>query len=89
MSYYNVEMTEKAKKQLLKMDSRTQMFILNYLKNTIEKLENPRSQGKLLLGKYKGSWRYRVVNYRLLAIINDKKVLIHVFEIGHRREVYR
>ena len=82
-------MTEKAKKQLLKMDSRTQMFILNYLKNTIEKLENPRSQGKLLQGKYKGSWRYRVGNYRLLAIINDKKVLIHVFEIGHRREVYR
>ena len=82
-------MTEKAKKQLLKMDYRTQMFILNYLKNTIEKLENPRSQGKLLQGKYKGSWRYRVGNYRLLAIINDKKVLIHVFEIGHRREVYR
>ena len=54
MSYYNVEITEKAKKQLLKMDSRTQMFILNYLKNTIEKLENPRSQGKLLRGKYKG-----------------------------------
>ena len=32
MSYYNVEITEKAKKQLLKMDSRTQIFILNYLK---------------------------------------------------------
>ena len=61
----------------------------NYLKNTIEKLENPRSQGKLLRGKYKGSWRYRVGNYRLLATINDKKVLIYVFEIGHRREVYR
>ena len=89
MSYYNVEMTEKAKKQLLKMDSRTQIFILNYLKNTIEKLENPRSQGKLLRGKYKGSWRYRVGNYRLLATINDKKVLIYVFQIGHRREVYR
>jgi len=72
MNYYKIEIEKKAKKKLLKMDKKNQFLILDYLKNTLSKLENPRSQGKALQGKYKGKWRYRVGNYRILATIIDE-----------------
>jgi len=87
MNYYKIEIEKKAKKRLLKMDKKNQFLILDYLKNTLSKLENPRSQGKALQGKYKGKWRYRVGNYRILATIIDEKITIYIFDIGHRIEV--
>lgn len=56
MNYYKIEIEKKAKKKLFKMDKKNQFLILDYLKNTLSKLENPRSQGKALQGKYKGKW---------------------------------
>ena len=79
MNYYKIEIEKKAKKKLLKMD----------IKNTLGKLENLRSQGKALQGKYKGKWRYRVGNYRILATIIDEKITIYIFDIGHRKEIYK
>ncbi|WP_418834164.1 type II toxin-antitoxin system RelE family toxin, partial [Ruminococcus sp.] len=35
-----------------------------------------------------GQWRYRIGDYRLIADIQDDKVLILVLEIGHRRDIY-
>ena len=89
MNYYKIEIEKKAKKRLLKMYKKNQFLILDYLKNTLSKLENPRSQGKALQGKYKGKWRYRVGNYRILATIIDEKITIYIFDIGHRKEIYK
>lgn len=41
MNYYKIEIEKKAKKKLLKMDKKNQFLILDYLKNTLSKLENP------------------------------------------------
>ena len=84
MNYYKIEIEKKAKKKLLKMDKKNQFLILDYLKNTLSKLENPRSQGKALQGKYKGKWRYRVGNYRILGI---EKRFINKFK--KRRKIGR
>ncbi len=45
--------------------------------------------GKPLQGNHRDKWRYRVGDYRILAIIKDEKVVITVVEIGHRRGIYR
>ena len=53
-------------------------------------LENPRSIGQALHGSKLGEfWKYRVGDYRLIAKIEDARILILVLRIGHRREVYR
>ncbi|WP_332102986.1 type II toxin-antitoxin system RelE family toxin [Leptotrichia hofstadii] len=76
-------------KEYIKIGQKSQKQIKTYIKEIIEKLENPRSQGKALQGKYKGKWRYRVENYRILAIIIDEKITIYIFDIGHRKEIYK
>jgi mRNA interferase RelE/StbE len=50
--------------------------------------EAPRPQGckKLSNSEY---WRIRVGVYRVLYKIEEKRLLILVVKVGHRREVYR
>ncbi|MFX4307251.1 type II toxin-antitoxin system mRNA interferase toxin, RelE/StbE family, partial [Exiguobacterium sp. A1_3_1] len=36
-----------------------------------------------------GEWRYRIGDYRLIADIQDEKVVILILEIGHRRDIYK
>ena len=86
---YIVKYDKRALKSILKLDKKSQKQIKTYIKEIIEKLENPRSQGKALQGKYKGKWRYRVGNYRILATIIDEKITIYIFDIGHRKEIYK
>ena len=52
-------------------------------------LENPRQRGKALVGERTGYWRYRIGDYRVIAKIEDGRMVILVVAIGHRREIYR
>ena len=52
--------------------------------------ENPRPLGaKLLRGKLREGWRIRIADYRVLYRIDDGAQEVRVFDIGHRREIYR
>jgi mRNA interferase RelE/StbE len=42
-----------------------------------------------LHGEFAGLWRYRVGDWRLVCRIEDKKLIVLVLTIGHRREIYR
>jgi mRNA interferase RelE/StbE len=49
--------------------------------------DNPRPRGiKKLSGREE--YRLRVGEYRILYIIDDKKHIVTVIAVGHRREVY-
>jgi len=51
---------------------------------------SPRPAGaKLLRGKLQEGWRIRVADYRVLYRIDDGTQEIRIFDIGHRREIYR
>lgn len=69
-----------------KFDSR---LILQWIRNHLEGIENPRQIGKGLVGNKSGFWRYRVGNYRLIADIQDEIVTILIVQVGHRREIYK
>ncbi len=86
---YQVEFSKLALKQLKKMDKYTSSMIISYIKKKLVNTENPRQYGKALQGMHNDKWRYRVGNYRLLAKIQDEKVLITLVEIGHRKDVYK
>lgn len=82
-----VSFSDKAEKEFLKLDKPIQKQIQTFISKLIE-LENPRSQGKALVGNLLGFWRYRVGDYRLLCKIIDEELLIIVVEVGHRKDVY-
>lgn len=85
---YKVEYTEQAIKELRKIDKHTQFFILAWIEKNLVDCENPRQHGKGLTANSSGLWRYRVGDYRIIAEIEDDKVIILVLTVGHRREVY-
>ena len=85
---YKVEYTEQAIKELKKIDKHTQFFILAWIEKNLVDCENPRQHGKGLTANRSGEWPYRVGDYRIIADIEDDKVIILVLTVGHRREVY-
>ena len=86
---YTVKFTERARKNLLKLDKSTSKLILAWIRKNLENCEDPRCQGKALTANLSGQWRYRVGNYRILAQIDDNEITILVLEIGHRRDIYK
>lgn len=86
---YKVEFTESALKQLKKIDKQAVRIIKNWVVKNLVNCENPKNHGKALTGNLKGIWRYRVGDYRLFANIHDEIITIIIFEIGHRREIYK
>lgn len=86
---YTVDYDKKADKQLSKMDSSVSEMIYGWIDEHLEGCENPRIYGKPLKGNRRGYWRYRVNDYRIIADIQDNKILILVTEVGHRKEIYK
>lgn len=86
---YRVEYTKTAVKQLKKMDRHIASFILAYIEEHLVGCEDPRLYGKALQGSMNDKWRYRVGNYRILAYIEDHRLVITVVEVGHRKSIYK
>ena len=85
---YTILFTEKAKKQLKKLDKHVAALILGWLEKNIQNCENPRIHGKGLVENKSGQWRYRIGDYRVICEIKDKEVIVLLLEIGHRKEIY-
>lgn len=85
---YHVELTEQARKALKKMDQQTAKMLTAWIRKNLEGCTDPRQHGKGLTANRSGQWRYRVGDYRIIADIQDDKIVILILTIGHRREVY-
>lgn len=89
MSRYNVELSERFKKEFRKLDGYTQKMIRGWINKNLVETDDPRIHGKALTGNLAGLWRYRIGNYRLIAEIKDNQFIILALSIGHRRDIYR
>ena len=85
---YRINLSDRARKQLLKFESTVYHQIMKALEQ-LAVLDNPRNHGKPLVGNLKNFWRYRTGDYRILAEILDAELLILVVEISNRKDVYR
>ena len=85
---FHVVFSETAQKALKKLDKYTQKIILLWLNKYLEGCKDPRTHGKPLTANRTGQWRYRIGDYRLIAKIEDERLVILVIKLGHRREVY-
>lgn len=89
MKSYSVKFSPDAEKALQKLDGVIVRRIKNYVQTKLENCENPRQYGKPLEGSLKNFWRYRVGDYRLVADIQDDKILILIVDIDKRNDVYK
>ncbi len=89
MKMWKVEFDNRARKELRKLDPDIQQRILKWLRKNIEDCDNPRQFGKPLKGHYKGLWRYRSGECRIICQLQDQKLTVLVVRIGHRKDIYR
>lgn len=85
---YKVVLYKTAKKELSKIDKTQAKMIWNWLYKKLDGCSDPYFTGKPLKGNKKGLWRYRVGNYRLIADIDNGKIIINIINIGHRQGIY-
>ena len=82
---YKIIIPQAVIKELTRIDKKNQQLIYNKLKD----LENGRFAGdKALKGRYKGKYRKRAGNFRIIYLRENDILLITIVRIAHRKEVY-
>ncbi|GAB6064773.1 type II toxin-antitoxin system RelE family toxin [Deferrisoma palaeochoriense] len=85
---WTIEYLASARKDVRALDAEARRRIRRYLER-LATLDDPRSVGAPLKGRLHDLWRYRVGPYRIVAKLEDDRLVVLVVRIGHRREVYR
>lgn len=86
---WRVEVDDRARRELRRLDRPVQKRILGFLRSRIATAEDPRRMGIALTGRGLGLWRYRVGSYRAICQIADRERTVLVLRIRHRSTVYR
>jgi mRNA interferase RelE/StbE len=89
MMNWSVNVRDKAVKALAKIDRTDAAKIWHFLEVELPAMNHPRASGKALKGDFKGLWRYRVGNYRVIAQIHDNELVILIVDVGNRKDVYK
>ena len=85
---YKVVLSSDAQKTYKKLfHSNPDLF--KRIDNALELLKKDPLVGKSLKDNLKGKYSLRIGSYRILYSVLKHEVTIYVFDIGHRREVYR
>ncbi len=85
MSQYRVVVSASAAKELSKFSSKINNRII---KAILKLTDNPRPRGsKKLKGGFE-NWRIRTGNYRVIYAVDDKKLIVDIRKVGHRKDIY-
>ncbi len=86
---YRLLTTEAFDRRFKKLDPFVQKTIKRWIEtHLLDETRDPRDSGKPLTGNYKGYWRYRIGDYRLLCEICDEELVIVALDVGHRSNIY-
>lgn len=86
---WQIEFDSEAENDLKKIDREMQRRIMRYLRERIATGKDPRRFGAPLRRELCGLWKYRLGDYRIICRIEDKKVVVYVIRIGHRKDIYK
>jgi mRNA interferase RelE/StbE len=85
---WTVEFDGNAAKELRKLDPAIARRILAFLRERVATQGDVRSIGEALRGDALGEfWKYRLGDCRIVVRIVDRRLVVIVVRIGHRREV--
>jgi len=82
---YSVGVERRAQKQIARLSTEMQDRVEAALQTLTEE---PRPPGCRRLTN-RGGWRIRVGDFRIVYEIDDDQRTVTVFQVGHRRDVYR
>ena len=85
---YNIELSPNAFKSLERLE-RSNKKISQRIVSAIDELKTNPLIGKKLCGELASLRSLRVAEYRIIYLVIEKRILIQVVKIAHRREVYR
>jgi len=85
---YEIEFLPSAQKELKQLDFVVQKQIKKKILLLAEDPNKLKNNIKALKGEYAGKFRLRVRDYRVIFQIVERKVLIIIVRIGHRKEIY-
>ncbi|QOR48064.1 type II toxin-antitoxin system RelE/ParE family toxin [Trueperella pecoris] len=85
---YEIHTTHHFDKAFKKLDPQTQRIIKVWITKNLVGCHDPRTLGKGLTSNRSGQWRYRVGDYRILADIQDSRLILLLIDVGHRSKIY-
>ena len=88
MKRWTIEYTETAHKNFRALGGQTARRIKKYLDERIATEENPRRFGESLKSNLSGLWKYRIGDFRVIAEIQEERVVVLIVRIGHRSKIY-
>ena len=86
---YKLFFLTSAQKEFKKLDFSIQKRVKSKLEILCTNPKLLENNIKALKGEYKGKFRLRVSEYRVIFYIKDKELIITIIRIAHRKEVYR
>jgi mRNA interferase RelE/StbE len=86
MAQYKTEVSATAERQLKKIPSEEAIRILRSISLLAA---DPRPAGCRKLSGFESIYRIRIGNYRVIYEIDDKRILVIILKIGHRKDIYR
>ncbi len=85
---YTLYFLNNAKKEFKKLDTIAQKTIKEKLLLLTTNPDILKNNIKALKGEYKGKFRLRINQYRVVFQVKDEELIIIVVRVGHRKEVY-
>lgn len=95
MPAYTLEFHPAAKKELDRLDHQTKVYVVESLSLFIDAYSAgyetelmKQSKVKKFKGEWKGFYRLRLRNYRVIYEKLNERLVIHIVRVAHRKEVY-
>ena len=89
MTKYEINITKRAQKQLLKLSATIRERIAEQIFMLGHNPDNPSLDIKSLLNDPEARLRLRVGNYRVKFNRDDEIRIVEIIRVGHRKEIYK
>lgn len=85
---YELHFLSSAQKEFKKLETLAQKIIKEKLLLLISNPDILRNNIKTLKGEYKGKFKLRINQYRVVFQVKDEELIIIIIRVGHRKEIY-
>ena len=86
MARYEIEISRTAEKQLRRLPRADRIRVVRTMRALAD---DPFPRGSRRLSGYDDVFRVRTGRYRILYSVSERRLVIVVLKVGHRRDVYR
>ena len=81
--------SEAAKRDLKKLDKHIAKLIILKTTTTLDHIENPLQCLVPLKHANKRQYKYRIGNFRVICVLEEKECIILAISLGHRKDIYK